>query len=727
MKARIEITVLLAAGACLLTACGGNYSGAAQSVAEAAPAGGSSGGGSSSGASSSGGSSGGSYPLLGSAHGGHLWGTFCANQPDSTPLPPDPRSLVQPGVNAGKAVYFNAYWKNCHVDPALVQESPPPATCGDWRASVARGDTLMRGNSAVGAGTFFDADSAYDATHGNGVMTISVASYNSLWKIWGLSARPDNFDQLVAERYGSPLSPVRNPYPLPGEDPNQANGGSGQLPIAINQLRKPDGSWTGVIGLNCNGCHSSGIGDASAGTGPGVLYGSGNSLVDTGLDGRDFGEAGPSLIGLFSLFGKSRGTNNASDVNAFYLVNQEGGLRLDQYTLGLLASGSTASDDTPAWWNVGHRPAKFQDGIYAADAVRVDLIFYMPFSGLLGKGSPEALNWVRTHDQDADHWITSLQSPPWPYGTCSNADGSPAPGDNPACINTPLAQQGAILFHSKNLWDPALKNAVPRPAGGNGSCAGCHGAYSPQFVNNPAYLDTPALEGIAAYIVPKNIIGTDPVRVDTNNQAVQQYGTTSFLNYPETVGTAQDCATQNRDSIDGSRPAGYLAPPLYGIWATAPYFHNGSVPDVWGVLKPSDRPPIWQRVSAPARSDQQGQVVMGFDTDMPRAYDTTRLGWNYTTPACGSGSEVVPYLQCNPANPNAEPLAQLLLSIVYGNLIAAWNIGNLGTWSAVTPGQIDQRKTYNTHLYSQGNQGHQFTSVLTDAERKALIEYLKTL
>jgi hypothetical protein len=30
-------------------------------------------------------------------------------------------------------------------------------------------------------------------------------------------------------------------------------------------------------------------------------------------------------------------------------------------------------------------------------------------------------------------------------------------------------------------------------------------------------------------------------------------------------------------------------------------------------------------------------------------------------------------------------------------------------------------------MYSQANTGHAFTSVLTDDERRALIEYLKTL
>jgi endo-cleaving rubber dioxygenase len=112
---------------------------------------------------------------------------------------------------------------------------------------------------------------------------------------------------------------------------------------------------------------------------------------------------------------------------------------------------------------------------------------------------------------------------------------------------------------------------------------------------------------------------------------------------------------------------------------------------------------------------------------MSRAYDTVNLGWDYTTPPCGSGSETVPYLQCDPANPNTEPELQLLLSLLDGSLIGAWNVTNWGVWTAVTPAQIEQRETYNTHLYSQGNEGHQFTQVLTDQERAALIEYLKTL
>ncbi len=40
---------------------------------------------------------------------------------------------------------------------------------------------------------------------------------------------------------------------------------------------------------------------------------------------------------------------------------------------------------------------------------------------------------------------------------------------------------------------------------------------------------------------------------------------------------------------------GYLAPPLLGVWATAPYFHNGSVPTLDGVLDSTARPTSWRR------------------------------------------------------------------------------------------------------------------------------------
>src|SRR5262249_20830794 len=59
---------------------------------------------------------------------------------------------------------------------------------------------------------------------------------------------------------------------------------------------------------------------------------------------------------------------------------------------------------------------------------------------------------------------------------------------------------------------------------------------------------------------------------------------------------------------------GYQAPPLDGVWATAPYFHNGSVPTVYGVLNSRARPQVYTRSY---RTDKED-------------YDPVHLGWKVT-------------------------------------------------------------------------------------------------
>lgn len=653
-----------------------------------------------------------SEPLLASKRGGSAHWDFCQGKSNDAVLPPDPRSLVQPGVNDGKAVHFNAYWRDCHIDPVAVQEEGHPTTCGELRARYYHGDALLdTGGPEVAA--LFTGQNPYALNAAFGISTFTAEQYNNLWRIWGgFLLRPNNFDDLVAERYGSGFGPTRNPYPKPGENPNRTNGGSGKLPEMFTQLRKPDGSWSGRIGVTCHACHSGVVGTAANGEGLGVAYGGGNSLADLDLLLRDMLPLGyPASLATFANLSRNRGTNNASDINLAFIFPDEGILPIS-VLLGLLNSGSTASMDTPPWWNMGHRPVKFIDGVFPMDAPRVDMVFYTPFTGLFGSlGGPiseSGQEWMRSHGPALNTWIEGLKSPAYPLS-----------------INTALAEQGAELFHTLDMWAPSRNNPVRKPEG-NGSCASCHGAYSPHYAHDPAFLDTPELEGMAAYIVPMDIIDTDPVRLETNNQAVQIAGTRNFFGYPEAVGDY--CGPQNLASVRGDRELGYLAPPLYGIWASAPYLHNGSVPNVWEILKPQDRKPLWRRVSKPARWDQNGRVIMGYDTDLNRAYDTQKLGWKYDTIQCRHRTwfnpSVSPYINCVPGNEEAQPLAQSILSHLYSNLIVVWNLFFPPT---VTKAQIEDRKIYNTHMYGQGNEGHEFNSVLTDNERKAIIEYLKTL
>jgi len=648
--------------------------------------------------------------LLGSSHGGLWQWDYCYGKPDDALVPEDPRSLVQPGVSDGKAVHFNAYWKECHLDPVAVEEENHPTTCGELRGYHDRGAALMDTGGEKVAALFTGGD--YDSLAAVGGISVFPASqFNKLWKIWGgYTKRPDNFDELVSNRYGSGFAEGRNPYPLPGEDPNLTNGGSGQLPEMFTQMRRNDGSWSGKIGVTCHGCHSGEVGSKADGDDLGFQFG-GSSATDLNLFLRDMLPLGYLASGVTPLnLTQVRGTNNASAVNIAFLFPESTWPTLPGF-INVLFSGSTGSMDSPNWWNMGHRPLKFVDGLFPMDAPRVDAVFYSPFTGLFGGVfggiGAQAQQWMRKHGPDMNKWIETLKAPKYPFP-----------------VDTALAEKGAVLFHELNMWAPERNNTIAQPEG-NGSCASCHGAYAPRYVNDPAFLADPRLEGMAGYVVPLNIIGTDPRRVLTNTEGMTTTGASNFFGYPPTKGTDQDCGPQSQSRIRGDRPVGYLAQPLYGIWASAPYFHNGSVPNVWEVLKPQDRWPIWRRVSAPRPDGVEGNVVMGFDTNLQRAFDTDKMGWKYDKLQCTNLPPMVkPGFNCSTYDIYRTPWIQKVLESIYGGITGTWNIDFPPIWTTFN---MENRKIMNTHMYSHGNEGHEFTKVLTDEERYAIIEYLKTL
>lgn len=105
---------------------------------------------------------------------------------------------------------------------------------------------------------------------------------------------------------------------------------------------------------------------------------------------------------------------------------------------------------------------------------------------------------------------------------------------------------------------------------------------------------------------------------------------------------------------------GYKADVLHGLWSTAPYLHNGSVPTLWHMLHPEARPQSFVR----------GNIN----------YDTEKVGFVWDeTPAPGSYDGV--------------------RTAVY----------------EVDPAQ------------GRSNAGHTFGSNLSEDEKTALLEYLKTL
>ncbi|QAT83669.1 hypothetical protein EJ065_2085 [Corallococcus coralloides] len=629
----------------------------------------------------------------------------CNGKPDATPLPLDPRTLVVPGVNKpGAAVQFNAYWVDLHTPPApFVSNLPPnPQTCGEFRASVARGRANIEGR------TYFQA------------FTTSFAYYN-LFMLWGYLIRPSDFDEQVIKRYGLAKAPFRNPYPLPWENPNLTNGGSGQLPLGLVQEKDANGRYTGAIASTCSGCHDSRLGTEQE---AGFSWGRSNDAVDAGLIQSDFFRS--TIVGnVFQIapipWSVGRGTSDAIGiVDMLPALFDMDSLALAPSLLEFFPSHAGGMSRAPNWWQRSFKTRQFWDGALTSDNVRSEMAF-----GVANLGRSAAQRRALTAEfEDNDNFFLSLSPPTYPK-----------------TVNTALAEQGAVLFHERDLWANGANADIPK-AEGNGSCASCHGVYSPRYAANPAYLPDPRLKGIAGVITPIETIRTDPARKDLMADVRKRRAwNTSFLahndQHPNHGPFYDDIITSAVRRVPRSlydkglgpiyspegpnewiNPFGYIAPPLYGAWASAPFFHNGSVPTLWDVLKPSDRLKVWKRQQTSA--NVLGTNA-GYDSSYA-SYDFAKLGWKVSALACADVPTRDPFIPCS-----QEMATPDILFANIANTVANHNSLAYQSPPPVTQKQIRSRMIFNSHLYGLGNGGHDFTQSLTDPERWAIIEYMKTL
>lgn len=121
----------------------------------------------------------------------------------------------------------------------------------------------------------------------------------------------------------------------------------------------------------------------------------------------------------------------------------------------------------------------------------------------------------------------------------------------------------------------------------------------------------------------------------------------------------------------------YLAPPLVGVWASAPYFHNGSVPTLEQVLLPSaERAEIWERDPSPFGYDHE---QVGLKHSVLSGEELDRLG----------------------ASVDRESLS--------------------------STDALRFRRNYDTRGFGRSNRGHAFGLSLTEAQRRDLLEFLKRL
>jgi hypothetical protein len=81
---------------------------------------------------------------------------------------------------------------------------------------------------------------------------------------------------------------------------------------------------------------------------------------------------------------------------------------------------------------------------------------------------------------------------------------------------------------------------------------------------------------------------------------------------------------------------GYANQPLDGIWARAPYLHNGSVPSLWDLLQPPEnRPVVFYR-----GYDVFDRGNVGFVSNVPESDGRTFFRYDTTIPGNSNGGHV---------------------------------------------------------------------------------------
>lgn len=189
------------------------------------------------------------------------------------------------------------------------------------------------------------------------------------------------------------------------------------------------------------------------------------------------------------------------------------------------------------------------------------------------------------------------------------------------------------------VWPEAILPRIDRGLVAQGAglyqqrCASCHlpATNTDAFWSDPAWL--PANAAGQRYLrlrtMAANAIGTDPAQaVDMRNRqiraplalgftgATRTEGANAWYPYGPALGQVVEkvidrwyddhqVSEADRQRMNGYRPngirdtvpdpggaaPGYKARPLDGIWATAPYLHNGAVPTLWDLLSPYDERP----------------------------------------------------------------------------------------------------------------------------------------
>lgn len=240
-----------------------------------------------------------------------------------------------------------------------------------------------------------------------------------------------------------------------------------------------------------------------------------------------------------------------------------------------------------------------------------------------------------------DNRFTGLRSPAWPEDILGR-------------IDRRLAARGADLYGER--------------------CQGCHlpAPDTEAFWRSDRWLPANAAgeRYLALNVVPIAAVGTDPAQAqDLANRTVwvpinfgltcpsgatcpaNQTGRLRRYPFGPALGQLVELVTNRyydthnvpqleRDRLNGNRPnliqapLAYKARPLNGIWATAPFLHNGSVPTLWALLSPyAERPTSFQLGNRQFDPENVGYVNGGAFTLNTALAGNRNTGHLFETPA----------------------------------------------------------------------------------------------
>ncbi|MCM2282998.1 MAG: hypothetical protein NDI61_14245, partial [Bdellovibrionaceae bacterium] len=250
------------------------------------------------------------------------------------------------------------------------------------------------------------------------------------------------------------------------------------------------------------------------------------------------------------------------------------------------------ADSKPAvWWNVKYKNRWLSDGsVVSGNPIYTNILW-----NEIGRGTDLHYldRWLTTNQQKIRELTTSVFSVEAPRWTDFFS---------PETIDLSSARRGQLVYQNR--------------------CAKCHGEYEKAWDRADAHTLSAAdlLRTTRVTYKPKKPVvdvGTDPQRY-LGMASLEQ------LNRLE---------ISKRNGIVIELQKGYVPPPLVGIWARWPYFHNNSAPSLCAVLTPEKQRPLsyWAREAVDPDRDFDRECN-GYPNSTPPGatreyvYDTRRTG-----------------------------------------------------------------------------------------------------